>query len=136
MQRLNLSKKEIFDKYGSVVRAQQSKIFNKQEFDAKKRRQHWFRAGDVYHTQKHILPVKRIRTKDEPLFNLLANGEIACVLQGREEFEEIHFVLDKRHTKHLDSKPMHTTRVLYLKIGNDEIRCTLINKERHASNFL
>ncbi len=135
-ERLSLSKKEIEDNYGSLVRAQQSKIFNKQEFDAKKRRQHWFRAGDVYHSHKHIIPVKRMRTKDDTLFGLLKNGDIACVLEGREEFEELHFVVDKKYIKHLDSKPMASSRTLYLKIDNDEIRCTMIRKERHASILL
>ena len=133
LDRLNTFKKEVDDNYGSYVRAQQSKIFNKQEFDAKKRRQHWFRTGDVYHTQKHIIPVKRMRTKDDTLFGLLKNGEIACVLQGREEFDELHFVVDKKYIKHLDAKPMANTRTLYLKLDNEEIRCTMINKERHIS---
>ena len=33
---------------------------------------------------------------------IAVSQEIACVLEGREEFDEIHFVLDKNHIKHLD----------------------------------
>jgi hypothetical protein len=87
--------------YGSYKRSLASQTFNKVEFMAKAYRHGWFRLGDVYHSHKHVIPVKRLRTKEDTLFKLLAQGEIAGVLQGREEYDEIHFILDKQYTKHL-----------------------------------
>jgi hypothetical protein len=94
---------EIFYNYGSKKRALGSQMFNKTEFLAKKLRHGWFKLGDLYHSHKHVIPVKRLRTKADTMFGLLKQGDIACVLEGREEFDEIHFVLDKKYTKHLDS---------------------------------
>jgi hypothetical protein len=128
---------EMLYHYGSLKRSTESQKYNKMEFVAKKMRHAWFRAGDVYHSHKHIIPVKRLRTKEDTIFKLLEKGEIACVLQGREEFDELHFVLDKKYTKHLDSKPMANTRTMYLKFDNqEEVRVTMIDKERHLSTYL
>jgi len=71
------------------------------EFVAKNIRRMWIQSGD-FSTNKHILPIKRLRTKDDTLFQLLKNGEIAAVIEGREEFPDFHFILDKKFTKKLD----------------------------------
>jgi hypothetical protein len=99
---LKKAKSDILYNYGSMRRADASATFNKVEFLAKRMRHAWFKLGDVYHSHKHVIPVKRLRTKEETLFKLLSQGEIACTLQGREEFDEIHFVLDKKYAKHLE----------------------------------
>jgi hypothetical protein len=93
---------EIMFNYGSHKQSVTSQVYNKFEFQAKALRHGWFRLGTLYHSHKHVIPVKRLRTKEDTLFKLLKQGEIACCLQGREEFDEIHFVLDKKWTKHLD----------------------------------
>lgn len=61
----------------------------------------WIRSGDL-NNQKHVIPIKRLRTRQEGLFKLLQNGEIAGVIEGREEFPEINFVVDKNYIKRLD----------------------------------
>ena len=61
----------------------------------------WIRSGDVGN-QKHVIPVKRLRTKDEGLFKLLNQGEIAGVIEGREEFPDVNFVVDRNYIKRLD----------------------------------
>jgi hypothetical protein len=71
------------------------------EFIAKNLRRMWIQSGD-FSTNKHIIPVKRLRTKDDTLFHVLKNGEIAAVLEGREEFPDLHVILDKKFTRRLD----------------------------------
>jgi hypothetical protein len=68
---------------------------------AKNLRRMWLQSGD-FSTNKHVIPVKRVRNKEDTLFNLLKNGEIAAVIEGREEFPDFHFILDKKHTRRLD----------------------------------
>lgn len=99
--KFNQSMKEIYYYYGSDRNYYASKKFSKTEFIAKKFRQMYFKAGD-FKTHKHIIPVKRLRTKDEGLFKLLEQREIACLLEGREEFPDIDFVLDRNLVKKLD----------------------------------
>lgn len=71
------------------------------EFVAKNIRRMWIQSGD-FSTNKHIIPVKRDRTKDDTLFNLLKHGEIAAVIEGREEFPDMHIILDKKYTRRID----------------------------------
>ncbi len=82
-------------------RLTQTKDFNKTEFAAKKIRQMWFRAGDLS-SHKHVIPIKRLRTREEGLFKLMKQGEIAGVIEGREEFPDVDFVVDKSYVKRLD----------------------------------
>ena len=101
LERLKEHREETFYHYGTFKRAEETKIFNKTEFAAKKLRQMWIRSGDL-NNQKHVIPIKRLRTRQEGLFKLLQNGEIAGVIEGREEFSEINFVVDKNYIKRLD----------------------------------
>jgi hypothetical protein len=99
--RLRDNRRELYYYYGSSKRSEQSKLFNKTEFAAKKLRQMWFRAGDLS-SHKHIIPIKRLRTRDEGLFKLMNQGELAGVIEGREEFADVDFVVDKQYIKRLD----------------------------------
>jgi hypothetical protein len=101
LERLKEHREETFYHYGTFKRAEETKIFNKTEFAAKKLRQMWIRSGDL-NNQKHVIPIKRLRTREEGLFKLLQQGEIAGVIQGREEFSEINFVVDKNYIKRLE----------------------------------
>lgn len=100
-EKISLHKKEVYNYYGSMTRVTQSKDFNKTEFAAKKLRQMWIRAGDLS-THKHVIPIKRLRTREEGLFKLLKQGELAGVIEGREEFPDIDFVVDKSYVKRLE----------------------------------
>lgn len=100
--RLRDFRKETYYNRGSIDRLLENKTFNKTEFMAKKMRHMWLQAGD-FSTNKHVIPVKRLRERKDTLFGLLKNGEIAGLLEGREEFPDFHFVIDRHLTKRLDT---------------------------------
>ncbi len=99
--KLREARKETYYYYGSEKRMMGTKIFAKTEFLAKKMRQMWIRSGDMT-THKHVIPIKRMRTREDTLFKMMQNGELAGVIEGREEFPDIDFVVDKQFTKRLD----------------------------------
>jgi hypothetical protein len=94
-------KKESYYYYGSMKRRAAPKRFNKTEFFAKQLRQMWIRSGD-FSLNKHVIEIKRLRKREDTIFGLLKQGEMAAVIEGREEFPEINFVVDKKFSKHLD----------------------------------
>jgi hypothetical protein len=100
-KRLKENGNEIYSKYGSPNMQFQSRAGNKQEFWGKKIRQMYLLEG-CFQSQKHIIPVKRLRNPEDSMMSLRKNGEIAITIEGREEFNDFHFVaelkeLDKLH---------------------------------------
>ncbi len=61
----------------------------------------WIRSGD-FTTHKHIIPIDRLRTNKDGLFKLMQQGELAGIIEGREEFPDIDFVVKKNYTRRLD----------------------------------
>jgi hypothetical protein len=101
-EKLREHRKELFYYFGSDSQQYSTKTFAKSEFLAKKMRQMWIRSGDIS-THKLVIPIKRMRTRDDGLFKLLQQGDIAGVIEGREEFPDIDIVIDKKYTRRLDS---------------------------------
>lgn len=101
MKKLMDFKREVFYQHGGLKKYELSKIYNKNEFVAKSMRSWYFMSGDM-NTHKHIIPIKRLRSKKETLMQLHKNGEIAAVIEGREEFPDFEIVLDRQYIKHLN----------------------------------
>lgn len=85
--------KELHSQYGSPNRIHASKAGNKMEFFAKAIRKMYLLEG-CFHSQKHIIPVKRLRNPNDTMISLRKNNELACVIEAREEFKEFNFVVD------------------------------------------
>ncbi len=100
-ERVRESRKELFYYFGSDSKQYAAKTFAKAEFTAKKLRQSWIRSGDMT-THKHVIPIKRMRTREDGLFKLMKEGDLAGVIEGREEFPDIDFVIDKKYTRRFD----------------------------------
>ena len=101
IEKLKQDRKEIYYYSGSVDRHIENKKFNKTEFLAKKLRHNWIQGGDI-NTHKHVIPIKRLRDRKDTMFGLLKNKEIAAVIEGREEFPALDFVLDKGLSSRLE----------------------------------
>ena len=86
--------KELHSHYGSKNKMFESKAGNKMEFWAKKTRQMYILEG-CFNSQKHIIPVKRLRNPEDSIASLRSAKEIPCVIEGREEFKDFDFVVDK-----------------------------------------
>jgi hypothetical protein len=128
-QKITDWKSEMHYYYSNPAGPAKLKAMNKTEFLAKKMRHMYLISGD-FCTNKHILPVKRVRTNEDSIFGLLKQDEIACILEGREEFPDFHFVLDRKFVRSFNSKPHWKVKPFYLQHGNQETRCTVIEKAR------
>ena len=85
--------KEMHAHYGSPQRLFETRAGNKMEFYAKQTRKMYL-LDNCFNSQKHIVPVKRLRHPDDTIAALRKNKEIPCVIEGREEFREFNFVTD------------------------------------------
>jgi len=101
MDTLVQTAKEMHGHYGAPKKLFESRTGNKMEFWAKKTRQMYLLDG-CFQSQKHIIPVKRIRHPDETMQILRKNREIACVIEGREEFKDFNFVVDLYQVNNID----------------------------------
>lgn len=101
MDNLVQTAKEMHSHYGAPKKLFESRAGNKMEFWAKKTRQMYLLAG-CFQSQKHIIPVKRIRHPDDTMEKLRKNKEIACVVEGREEFKDFNFVVDLNLVNNID----------------------------------
>ena len=93
--------KELHEHYGSRNHLFQSRAGNKMEFWAKKTRQMYLLEG-CFQAQKHTIPVLRLRNPDDSLSQLRLKNEIACVVEGREEFPDLNFVAEKINVHNID----------------------------------
>jgi len=87
--------KETYYYFGNEKAKLAEKKYNVMEFFSKKLRREYIRNGEL-DSHKHIIPVKRLRTKMETLDFLKKRNEMAAVIEGREEFPDINIVLDRR----------------------------------------
>jgi hypothetical protein len=62
----------------------------------------WIQGGDM-NSHKHVIPIKRLRERKDTLFGLYKKGEIAAVIEGREEYPDMDIVLDRNLTSRLDT---------------------------------
>ncbi len=92
--------KETYYYFGNEKAKLSEKKYNVMEFFSKKLRRDYIRSGEL-DSHKYIIPVKRIRTKYDTIHSLTKNREIAAVIEGREEFPDVHIVLDKKFSDKL-----------------------------------
>ena len=93
--------KELHEHYGSRNKLFQTRAGNKMEFWAKKTRQMYLLEGS-FQGQKHIIPLLRLRNPDDSLSRLRLANEVACVIQGREEYPDLNFVVEKTNVHLID----------------------------------
>jgi hypothetical protein len=108
------SKQENIYYYGSSKRKENQRKYAQTEFLARRMRQSYLQSGD-FSTNKHMIPIKRLRKEGESLFKLMQNGELAGVIEGREEFDDINFVVDKTYVKHLEG---YLIMILFILLKN------------------
>lgn len=87
--------KETYYYFGSEKAKLAEKNFNVMEFYSKKLRRDYIRSGEL-ESHKHVIPVKRLRTKADTIESLRKNREMAAVIEGREEFPDVDIVLDRK----------------------------------------
>ena len=80
--------------FGNSSQRNAEKKYNVMEFYSKKLRRDYIRAGE-FSSNKHVIKVKRLRKKEDTIENLDKKKEVAALIQGREEFDDINIVLDK-----------------------------------------
>jgi hypothetical protein len=71
------------------------KVASRMEFVAKKMREQYIREG-IWPTSKIFLDPLRNRAPDDTLQNCHAKQEVAAVIQGREEFDDMDLVFPNR----------------------------------------
>lgn len=98
---LVLTSKEMHSHYGSKNKVFENKAGNKMEFWAKKTRQMYLLEG-CFNSQKHVIPVKRLRHPDDSIAGLRSNKEVPCVIEGREEYSDFNFVVDLSNVHLID----------------------------------
>lgn len=87
--------KETYYYFGSEKAKMAEKNYNVMEFYSKKLRRDYIRSGEL-ESHKHVIPVKRLRTKADTIESLRKNREIAAVIEGREEFPDVDVVIDRQ----------------------------------------
>jgi len=87
--------KETYYYFGSEKAKLAEKKYNVIEFYSKKLRRDYIRAGEL-DSHKHVIPVKRLRTKADTIESLRKSREMAAVIEGREEFPDVNIVIDRR----------------------------------------
>lgn len=73
----------------------QPKLGQHIEFYAKKMREQYIRDG-MWPETKIFLDAKRARQPNDTLQNLMANKEVAAVINGRDEFDDLDLVFPHR----------------------------------------
>lgn len=92
--------KETYYYFGNEKNKLAEKKYNVMDFYSKKLRRDYVRSGEI-DSHKHIIPVKRLRDKSDTIETLNKKKEIAAVIEGRDEFQDIDIVLDKSFTDKL-----------------------------------
>jgi hypothetical protein len=134
MRNYTNSQEDYMKKYGSKNRIFEGTATNKAEFFSKALRRSYLNRG-VFPDAKHFIPVKRLRKSSDTLLKTYNKGEIVGVVLGREEYGDFDFVVDRKDVKSLIKYEHWETKPLYLKHGDEEIRCNLISYENHMSKL-
>lgn len=92
--------KETYYYFGSEKKKMAEKNYNVMEFFSKKLRRDYIRIGEI-DSHKHIIPVKRLRTKADTIQALKKNREFPAVIEGREEFPDVDLVIDRKFIDNL-----------------------------------
>lgn len=87
--------KETYYYFGNEKAKFAEKEYNVMEFYAKKLRRDYIRSGEI-ESDKHIIPVKRLRSKYDTIERLKKNHEMPAVIEGRDEFPDIDIVIDRK----------------------------------------
>ncbi|CAD8060390.1 unnamed protein product [Paramecium sonneborni] len=77
--------------------------------------------------KKVVLPAKRVRSLDDHIVGLWKQHEVAVVIEGRDEFEDIDIVLDYYQVAAVKRRICANVAPIYIRIPghNEDIRCTL-----------
>jgi len=94
---------EYEEKLGTMNRVPETKVGNKMEFMSKALRRTYLNRG-VYSNNKHIIPIKRLRTESDTLLKTFKNGDLVGVIHGREEFPDLNFIVDRKYLSGLTKR--------------------------------
>ena len=100
MQNIFSEMAENSNKWGSPNRIVETKIGNKIEFMSKAMRRTYYNRC-VFSKNKHIIPIKRLRKSTDTLLKTYQNGDMVGVINGREEFPNFDFIVDRQYVNSL-----------------------------------
>jgi len=91
----------------------------------------------ILQKNKLIVPTVRLRQEDDTLEKLRNSKLCAAVINARDEFEDVDFVLQSRQVVLMRARKDANVMSYYLQFGDELIRCTLESvKQHHVHNWL
>jgi hypothetical protein len=109
-------------------------LSNQFEFYAKKMREQYLREG-VLPSYSPTLPISRERKPEDLIEKLLANQEVACVIEGRDEFEDIDLVMPFKSVHYMKRQDHHPVRTFKINLEDREEEVTVSLKELKTHPF-